>query len=301
MKNICTNCFPINQFYSSKYEEDVENFLIKNSISFLKNDRKTLSGMELDFLLTDYNLAIEINGEYWHSDLFKSKNYHLDKTNSCMEKGIQLIHLWESDFCNKREIIESLLLNKINLSKKIYARKCVVKKLNFIETKNFLNENHLQGWCISKFSYGLFFENELMSLMTFGKLRKNLGNNNISLDKFELLRFCNKKNVTVTGGANKLLKYFENEVNPTEIISYANRDISNGKLYENLGFEFQKATDVGYWWFNTKRYNRFSFRKSELIKTYPNMKHMTEDEIMKSLGYVKVYNSGNLKYIKRFK
>ena len=129
--------------------------------------------------------------------------------------------------------------------------------------------------------------------MTFGNLRKSLGSKGEDTD-YELLRFCNKTNTTVIGGASKLLKYFKKKYTYTSLISYADRRWSEGNLYKNLDFELVSKTKPNY--FYTKgvyRENRFKYRKSEINK---NKENKTEREIMSELGYHRIYDAGTLKF-----
>ncbi|MFW5847688.1 MAG: DUF7487 domain-containing protein [bacterium] len=299
--NLCTKCNPIGNVFRSGYENKIENDIIKNySIDYELNNKKIISN-EIDFYFPNHKIGIEINGIYWHSDIFKDKLYHYNKTKECKEKGIQLLHIWEFDLINKKDIIYSIIKNKLNLTKdKIYARKCIIKEVSSNECKDFLNENHLQGFVVSKYRYGLYYDDKLVSLMTFGKLRKNLNQIN-KKDSYELLRFCNKLNTNVIGGASKLLKYFEKNIKPKLLISYANQDISNGSLYYKLGFNFESYTTPTYWWIdkNGINHNRFKFRKDVLVRKGFD-KNKTEDEIMKELKYYKIYNSGNIKFKKDY-
>ena len=110
-------------------------------------------------------------------------------------------------------------------------------------------------------------KNELVSLMTFGKPRKNMNSTTINDDEYELLRFCNKLNTTVIGGASKLFKYFLKTYNPQQITTYADRSHSNGNLYKQLGFEFKHITVPNYYYvIGGIRENRFNFRKDILVK-----------------------------------
>jgi hypothetical protein len=116
-------------------------------------------------------------------------------------------------------------------------------------------------------------------------------------NEYELLRFCNKLNTSVIGGASKLFSYFIEQYKPEIIVSYANLDISNGNLYEILGFLKQQTININYWWVkNGKRYHRSNFMKHKLVKegADPNK---TEKEIMLERKYVKLWGTGNLKYI----
>jgi len=208
------------------------------------------------------------------------------------------MHIWEDDWLNKQNIIKSMILNKLGKTpNKIYARKTEIKEITDNKLiREFLNKNHLQGFVSSKIKLGLFFNGELISLMTFGENRKNMGLNSIN-NHYELLRFCNKLNINVVGGASKLFKYFIKNFNPLKITTYADKSHSNGNLYEKLNFTFIKNTIPNYSYYDNKmnKYNRFNFRKDTLIKMGYD-KNMTEHEIMDSLNYYRIYNSGNLKY-----
>jgi len=84
--------------------------------------------------------------------------------------------------------------------------------------------------------------------------------------------------------------------NPSEIISYANLDISNGNLYETLGFNYEKHTGLNYWWANEIRHHRSNFMKHRLIKEGGDPNKSAND-IMREKGYIKIWGAGNLKYI----
>jgi hypothetical protein len=101
---ICTICNPINN--QSDAQEQLCLFIKENYLGqIIKNDRKII-GLELDIYLPELKLAFEYNGIFWHSDVYKDKNYHLNKTNLCLDTDIQLIHIWEDDWLNKNQIIK---------------------------------------------------------------------------------------------------------------------------------------------------------------------------------------------------
>lgn len=297
-KNICTKCNPISENSSIK-ENEIRDF-INNELN-LYTEKFYVNNKEIDIYLPEHKLGIEFNGLYWHSSIYKEKNYHLNKTEECENNGIQLLHIFEDEWINKKEIVKSIIKSKLNIfDRKIYARKCEIKEINDNKLiRKFLNENHLQGFIGAKYKIGLFYENELVSLMTFGKLRKALGNKNNSSDEYEMLRFCNKHNTQIIGGASKLLKYFIRNYHPKSILTFADRRYSNGNLYKKLGFNFEKITQPNYWYFKTheyKRYHRYTFRKDVLIKEgYDSNK--TELEIMSERGYNSIYDCGNIKYL----
>ena len=132
--------------------------------------------------------------------------------------------------------------------------------------------------------------------MTFGSLRKSLGQNKKD-GQYELLRFCNKLNFSIIGGASKLFKYFKNKYNPLLVISYADRCWSNGNLYKRLGFKMDGVTQPNYYYvINGIRKNRFNYRKDVLVKEGFDSKK-TEFEIMSERGIDKIYDSGNIRFI----
>ena len=255
-----------------------------------------LDNNELDIYIPSLKIGIEYNGLYWHSENFRKINYHIDKTNFFEAHGIQLITIWEDDWLFKPEIVKSIIFNKLVKSDRIFARKCILKIVSSEETKKFLNENHLQGECNDSIRYGLFYENELVSLMTFGKSRMILNSDTIE-NNYELLRFCNKLNFTVIGGASKLFNYFKKNNKFENIISYANRDISTGKLYKKLGFNLVKKTKPGYWWCkDNHKFHRSNFMKHKIVAK-EDYDSTSESQEMIARGYFKVWNAGNLKYI----
>jgi len=294
--NMCVECNYLGSY--TKLENEILNFIKENYINEIKtHNRKILNNeLELDIYLPDLKLAFEFNGLYWHSELYKENNYHLNKTEQCEKREIHLVHIYEDDWIYKQDIIKSRILNLLGKSNKIFARKCEIKEI--IDNKlvrRFLEQNHLQCFVGSKIKMGLFYNDELVSLMTFGNFRSPLGQKSIS-NSYDMLRFCNKLNINVIGGASRLFKYFINHYKPIEVISYADRSWSYGNLYKKLGFEFLHKTQPNYYYIiNGIRNYRFNFRKDKLIKggSDPNK---TEHEIMLEKSIFRIYDSGNLKY-----
>ena len=295
--DLCLLCNPLSNI--SESEKKLQNFISSiYSGKILLNNKKTIKPYELDIFLPELNIAFEFNGLYWHSEIHKDKNFHKMKSDICDSQNIQLFHIYEDDWNNKQNIIKSMIINKLKISKyKIYARKCEIKTIkdNLI-IRDFLNNNHLQGYIGSSIKLGLFYNDELVSLMTFGKNRKIM-NNESHENEYEMLRFCNKLNTNVIGGASKLFRYFLNTYNPAKIISYADRNYSNGDLYKYLGFNFIHITEPNYYYIiNSKKIHRFSFRKDLLVKDGydPNK---SEHQIMLERKIYRIYNSGNYKFV----
>lgn len=277
---------------SSAMEQTILDFVKKYYPN--AESRVKLYGHEVDIYMEGLKLGIEFNGLYWHSTKFKDKEYHQKKKLELLKNGITLIHVWEDDWLFKRDIVESIILNNLKQNNiKIYARECEIKEVDSFHASNFINDNHIQGKCKGSINIGLFYMNELVSLMTFSNGRMIMKNTNKGL---ELLRFCNKKTYTVVGGASKLFSYFVKKYKPDTVISYANLDISNGNIYRVLGFVETSITPPGYWWCkDNKKYNRSNFMKHKIAITEDDKKK-TENQIMTERGYYKIWNSGNIKF-----
>lgn len=281
---------------TSKPECLIYDFIKNIDTNTIQSKRDLISPYEIDLYSPKHNIAIEYDGLYWHNEKNVDRNYHLLKTKMCEKQGIQLIHIFEDEWIHRQEIVKSRLKSVFNIiEERIYARKCTIRDVSFIDSKNFLEKNHIQGDCSSKYRYGLYYNDEIVSIMTFGSKRRNLGSKN-EKDSYELLRFCNKLNTTVVGGASKLLKHFIKEHNPNEIISYCDRRWSIGRMYEKLGFTLDHISQPNYFYvIGEKRENRFKYRKSELIKQGFD-KDKTEHEIMLERGIYRIYDCGTKVY-----
>lgn len=264
---------------------------------FERKDRKLISPFELDFVNFQHKIAIELNGIYWHSELWgKDKNYHLAKTYKCEAKGFKLLHIYDFEWMEKRDIWCSVINNILGKSTKFYARDCYVCEI--LNADSFCKENHLQGRCPSaKLHLGLFSkDNKLLAVMQFGKPRYN------KLYEWELLRFCSLLNHSIIGGASKLIKYFEIKYRPQSIISYGNRrwcSILNN-VYQKCGFTLLYATKPAYFYIKGRNvYSRLKFQKHKLHKILNNFNpSQSERENMINNGYSRIWDCGNLVYVK---
>lgn len=280
-------------------EKEIEDYVKSFGVKTETKIRGILSNnKEIDILMPELNLGIEYNGLKWHSDEFKDKNYHLNKTEECKKLGIRLVHIFEDEWINKKEIIKSIIRNIIGKTEnKIYARKCIIQNVNDNEKKEFLEKNHIQGNVNSQINLGLYHDGELVSLMCIGKPRINLGRKASLEDEYELLRFCNKLNTNIVGGASKLFKYFITNYSPTLITSYCDYRWSIGNMYEALGFTLSHLSQPNYYYIiGNNRKNRFKYRKSELIKEGFDPEK-SEKEIMEERGIHRIYDCGSLVYI----
>lgn len=303
---ICRFCNPISS--STIQHVELRDFLKENSIDFIENDRSLISPFEIDFLIQDHNLAIELNGNFYHAELSfgKDKNYHLNKSIQCNLKGIRLIHIFEDEWINKKKILKSLILNACQkIKNKIYARNCEFKDVLYEEKKKFLEENHLQSNDYSKHNFGLYHKGELVSLMTFCSLRLALGNKKNKNGSLELSRFCSKTNIQIVGGFEKLLKNSILKLDGAQkIITYADcrfRGLNyEDTVYYKCGFDFISTSKPSYFYvFKNNyldRYHRFAYNKQKLIKLFSADKGKTEWKIAQENNMDRLWDCGSMKF-----
>lgn len=299
---VCRVCNPKLKFHPNKKIENEMFDFLKEAIGDTKiitNDRKVIYPKEIDFYIPILNLAIEVDGLFWHSEIYKTNKYHLEKTVELKKKQIRTIHIFEDEWNNHKELVKKKLKHilKCSSNKKIYAKNCEIKKIQPTECNAFLNAHHIQGSSASYLKLGLYYKKLLVAVMTYSTPRVALGNN--GKENFvELSRFCTNTDYIVIGAASKLLSYFIKNYNPTKIISYADLRWTSfdDNLYKKLKFSFVKQTLPNHFWCkNSKRYHRFNFTKGSLIKRgYDKTKTVTQ--IMRELGYYRVWDCGHLKY-----
>lgn len=234
----------------------------------------------------------------------KLRNHFQDLSNHFNAQNLKIIHLWEDIWKKKKAICQSRILAICGISERVPARLTQVRRIDKATMEKFLNENHLQVSTTAKFKYGLFLPERyfrviknqddfaekllqqelLVAVATFSNAKTIIREGKESRS-YELIRFANLQGMTVVGGLNKLLKAFTDEHNPDDIMTYADRDWSDGKSYEKLGFQRITTTPPQGFWLDEKL----------LIRYYENKINDHEKAGMKP-----VFNAGNIKFIKFF-
>ena len=296
-KLICPTCRIPN--YVSKAEQDIVDFLRSNGIECEQSNKQIIGPFELDIVIHSHKIAIEYCGLYWHSELagVKSKNYHRNKQEQAAAAGYRLITIFEDEWRYKRDIVITRLKHQFGLSDKgVGARKLSIREIEWTDAKEFLNTYHIQGAGSPGFvRYGAFYEDSLVAMMSFSKPRRSMGRSSGAL---ELLRFVTDGK-TYPGVASRLFNQFVKDTSPDSIISYADKRWSDGGLYTTLGFSETDSSDPNYWYMSNyaKREYRYKYRKSELIEHYEADSNKTEWENMKEMGYDRIWDCGNLKFV----
>jgi len=280
----------------SQAESDIREWLISENgyLEILSNQRFRFEGrtMELDLYIPSKNIGIEYHGLYWHSDTHKDKNYHLDKYNFFKKQDITVIQIFENEWKYNKEVVKSIILSKLALTKrKHYARKCVIKNIENDEYREFCNNNHIQGYGMAKVKIGLYSNNELVQVLSFSKSRFNKHYD------WENVRSCTKTNNIVIGGFSKMFKYFRKNYKGS-IITYVDVRYFNGNSYEKVGFELLRHSNPNYFYFYNKSDILESRQKYQKHKLESKLEifdpNRTEIQNMSDNGYSRIFDAGNL-------
>jgi hypothetical protein len=287
------------QYPKSQLEQEVINFLSLYIpiTDIMVNSRTVISPHELDIFIPHKNIAIEINGIYWHSELMgRDRYYHLNKHNMCKDRGIQLLQIYDNEWNTSNELVKSRILSKLGLNQSLYARKCNVVTITNAVAKQFLQINHIQRHAHSSVNIGLIHNNILVAVLTLGKSRFD------TKIEWELIRYASMMNINVVGGASKLLSYFIKEYVPSTIISYSDNRWNTGNMYKALGFGYSHSSKPNYFYFHQNKTNilhsRIIFQKHKLptlLDTFDS--GMTEWENMINNGYNRIWDCGNSVWI----
>jgi len=270
---------------SSGPENEINEFIKSLGYTTEVGNRTILDGKELDIFVPELNVAIEHNGLYYHNERSgKGKMYHYNKYKACLDKNITLISIFGDEWQYNQTKVKNRLTHILKkTTNTIFARKCQIKEIPAKQANTFVETHHLQGAISAKINIGLFYNDDLISVMNFSKARYN------KKFQYEILRFCSSANVI--GGASKLFTYFIKQYDPISILSYSDNRWGNGKVYENLKMVKETETIGFFYTDNNIRYNRAKFQKHKLVAEGHNPT-LSEREIMKNKQYDIIWDCG---------
>lgn len=288
----CTFCYPKS---ISIPQSEIFDYIksIAPDADIIQNTRNVIYPLEIDIYSPSKRLAIEFNGIYWHGEISggKDKNYHLNKTINCQINGIRLFHIFGWEWINKKEIIRSMISNEFGKNTVIYVNECIIKEVAEEDKNIFLENNHLSGRDGSSIKLGLYYNNELVYIMTFSELE---------LDGcYELCRYAAVVNTSIVGAASTLFSWFVEKHTPKSIVSYCDRRHLNSAVCIDLGMRLVVTSDPTYQYFHKKDcvpINRSEFRKNKLQKLLIYDSDLTEWQNMQLNGYDRIWDCGELKY-----
>ena len=152
----------------------------------------------------------------------------------------------------QREMMHKRILSHLEVFFPIYARNCEVRRIEKNEASDFLRKTHSYGDAACRYRYGMFLKRHtghiagsresygyepgtLVAVATFSNARKWIKGDK-TIRSYEWTRYASLPEIRVNGGMGKLLNAFIEEVQPDDIMSYADLEWSEGTVYEKLGF-----------------------------------------------------------------
>lgn len=293
----CDKCNPRVKI-KAKTQHSIYTKMLENSNSILYDKRRTISPLEIDIYDVKNNIAIEYDGmlshsygpsavEYYNFNKNENKNYHLIKTELCLDKNIKLYHILEHEYINKnkQKIWLSMIFNKQKQSKIIDSNSCYVKEVNQKEANMFLLNNNLEGEVVNNSHIGLYNKDLLILMLSIQKIN----------EIYIINRLTTKLNLSIPKGPYKLLEYFEKEYKPKKITVTTNRRWSEGNIYKKLGFEFVGNTEPRCFYFDIRE--MVLYEDNVFFDMYETIQN--EEDAFKN-GYRRIYDCGLTKYKKEY-
>lgn len=271
---------------TSKGENEICELLESLNIPYHRRDRSLIKPLELDIVIPEHNLAIEFNGLIWHSELYgKDRHYHSHKTELCNDAGFRLVHIWEDDWRDRKDIEIAFLKSILGKSdtKRVYARQCDVQFVENVDAKIFLEKNHIQGHVPFSKAVGLYHHNELVALTTFTKRNED----------YELTRHVTSCNVI--GSLGKAVKFFGEDV-----YTFCDNARFTGESYIKAGFiKFDKISPDYKYLVNNTREHKFLWRREAIRRKRPDVysDDLSEREMMLKAEYPRIWDCGKTRYV----
>lgn len=288
-------CREASHFTISGVNKEISDRLATEAGLICELDKVHINRFSYDIHILNTNILLEIDPTYTHNVFGNhwgpskiTSDYHLNKSKLAQDNGYRCIHIFDWDDVSK-------IVRLLKPKEKIFARKCQIKEVSSTEVNSFEIYNHLQGSCRGQqICYGLYYEDSLVQLMTFGKPRYNKNY------QWELLRLCSDFRYQVIGGAEKLFKHFIQKHNPESIISYCDLAKFAGVIYPKLGFTLYRITEPNkIWSFRNKRItnNLLMARGYDQLFHTNYGKGTSNEALMLQNGWLPIYDCGQAVYI----
>lgn len=252
------------------------------------------SRMELGIYIPDLSVGVEHNGIWWHTDRYKKNDSHFKKYEFYKQHGVQVIQIWEDQWLYQQDIVKRMLLSKLGVYDGLQynARQCDVVELHPQESKRFLDMYHIQGSVNSGVKLGLRSCGDLVAVACF-RVRGD--------GVWELTRYATSG--LVRGGFSKLLKHFERNYNPVEVVTFADLMVSDGGLYERTGFDVDAVLRPDYQYvYRAQRFHKSNFRKNR-FRQDPELffeEGLSESELARANRIYRLWDAGKVRYTKKY-
>lgn len=132
-------------YWHSEPEHELREFIVSLGIK-QELSRVIIFPYEIDIYCPEYQIGIEFDGNYYHSELKKSHEYHQTKSNLAKGKDIFLFHVFEYDWRNpdKKEYIKNILkrLFGSNFLTGTQLRDYTIRHVDEKEARSFLSKSY---------------------------------------------------------------------------------------------------------------------------------------------------------------
>lgn len=288
-KNLLTNTEQLLEYINNKQSTDTSDSFFNFYEDIRKNVNKDVINVNKTIRYKDYIVLYVPLEPNKRSDLN-------DRRRMYKKRSYNVIIVFEDEYVNHREIVLSKIRHLFKLDKlpKIMARKCLINTIKQNDARDFLNNNHIQGFVNSSIYLGAYYNNQLIAVMSF---IKEPG------DKWNLSRFASDNNYICCGLGGKLFDYFIRNYNFKSIKSFADKRWTYNtekNIYLDLGFKEVQNVMPDYRYFKSGekvRHHKFNFRKQILHRKYGLDMNLTETEMVKQLGYNRIWDCGLIKYV----
>lgn len=303
---------------SSKGEKELAAYIESLGFQVIRNARRHVPGVaELDVVVPDRNMAFEFNGVFFHCEgKGKGRRYHYDKWKACRDAGIQLVTIWDDDWESKNELVRKMVAHKLNASeagsvssRRVFARSTRVVKVDSATAREFLDEHHIQGFVQGTSYIGLRApeSDDLVAVSVWrrGSLKNPQGGSETVSGVSDRVLYLDRyaTSCSVVGGAGKLLKAgveLAKSISASQIITFADHAVSDGDLYDKLGFRVDREIRPDYFYLHKgKRFHKFNFRRRrfEEDSSLTYVESMSESEMAKLNGIERIWDCGKTRYV----
>lgn len=213
------------------------------------------------------------------------------------QQGKFLVHLWEDVWAKKRDQVLGRIHSFCGLNQSLHGRKGKIEEVDAETAKTFLEQHHLQGYIKTKYNLALKFNGELKAVACFAASRP-MKSKGVHYKSAELVRFATQTGLTIAGGLGKLIASFLEKVQVNDLMTYADRDWSLGKGYDKLGFQLSGNTGSVSFYIDTSTMTRYYAHRlpKKIMTAFEAQNVLNLDSFLTSIDWIKVYNTGNLKY-----
>lgn len=253
-----------NKIIKSKNQQYIYDAINVNITDKLYNTKKVIPPLEIDIYIPSAKLAIEYNGRMHHSrgvsnnEVFNTPDfpidYHLNKTLKCLEKGVELLHIFDNE---SKDLWISFIHSKLGFNKSVAFDDCNVRKISNTERAEFLTDNHILGDIESEYCFGVFYNGELIFTLGYS----------FSNNTTEIKSICHKMNYYT---ANFVSKVIEQNIDDFvgNVVYYFDRRLGFPKHLLGTEFEIIETLKPECFYFKNDKDEFHRFKSDSNYKSY---------------------------------